>query len=159
MAMPLLQVAGFVLLICLAITEAASAATETVVYSFKGGSDGAYPLAGLINVNGTLYGTTSQGGVACTDGNLRSCGTVFSITQAGVERVLYAFKGGTTDGARPVGGLVSLGGTLYGTTEWGGNGANSLDYGYGTVFAVTKRGAERAVYAFAGLPDGIGPNA
>jgi uncharacterized repeat protein (TIGR03803 family) len=48
--------------------------TEKAVYSFKGGTDGAYPLAGLINVGGTLYGTTCQGG-----GQLNG-GTVFSYT-------------------------------------------------------------------------------
>jgi uncharacterized repeat protein (TIGR03803 family) len=34
---------------------------ENVVYGFKGYPDGFYPDAGLINVNGTLYGTTSKG--------------------------------------------------------------------------------------------------
>jgi uncharacterized repeat protein (TIGR03803 family) len=46
---------------------------ETVVYSFKGGSDGLNPDAGLTNVGGRLYGTTVSGG---TDFN----GTVFVIT-------------------------------------------------------------------------------
>ncbi len=35
----------------------------SVLHSFKGGAgDGAYPLAGLLNVKGTLYGTTAAGG-------------------------------------------------------------------------------------------------
>jgi hypothetical protein len=38
--------------------------SEKVLHSFGYGSDGATPLAGLIDVNGTLYGTTSA--VACT---------------------------------------------------------------------------------------------
>ena len=39
------------------------AGAERVVYSFKGGSDGADPSAGanLINVGGTLYGTAGGG--------------------------------------------------------------------------------------------------
>ncbi|MGA9418858.1 MAG: hypothetical protein WBV40_06870, partial [Candidatus Cybelea sp.] len=32
-----------------------------VLYSFDGAEDGQYPYAGLINVKGTLYGTTSEG--------------------------------------------------------------------------------------------------
>ncbi len=46
---------------------------ETVLHVFSGGSDGVNPLAGLIDVGGTLFGTTSAGGA----GNL---GTVFAIT-------------------------------------------------------------------------------
>ncbi|MGA2759433.1 MAG: hypothetical protein ABSF08_03800, partial [Candidatus Cybelea sp.] len=35
----------------------------TLFYSFKGGAgDGANPWAGLVNVKGTLYGTTYDGG-------------------------------------------------------------------------------------------------
>ena len=45
---------------------------ETVLYSFKGGDDGQYPLAGLALWNGALYGTTAggQGG---------AIGTLFKI--------------------------------------------------------------------------------
>ena len=47
--------------------------TETVLHSFKGGDDGANPVAGLvIGKNGVLYGTTSSGG---TSGG----GTVFAL--------------------------------------------------------------------------------
>ena len=54
-----------------------------VLYSFEGGSgDGEFPFAGLLNVKGTLYGTTYFGGA--TEG-----GTVFEITPSGTETVLY----------------------------------------------------------------------
>jgi uncharacterized repeat protein (TIGR03803 family) len=58
----------------------ALAASETVVYSFKGGSDGAFPYCSLTNENGTLYGTTWAGGA--------SGGTVFSVTLRGKETIL-----------------------------------------------------------------------
>ena len=45
----------------------------TTVYTFKGGKDGARPRAGLINVDGTLYGVTEEGGPV-------NYGTVFAIT-------------------------------------------------------------------------------
>ncbi|HKU80741.1 MAG TPA: choice-of-anchor tandem repeat GloVer-containing protein, partial [Candidatus Tumulicola sp.] len=51
-----------------------TAGTEKVLHSFGAGSDGAGPWAALINVRGTLYGTTSGGG---TNGGR---GTVFALT-------------------------------------------------------------------------------
>jgi uncharacterized repeat protein (TIGR03803 family) len=114
--------------------------TESVVYSFKGSGagDGAYPWAGLVDVGGTLYGTTIYGG-------LYGYGTVFKITPSGAESVVYSFGGpGVGDGAFPWAGLIGVGGTLYGTTEQGG--AN----GYGTVFSVTPAGTETVLYSFQG---------
>lgn len=47
--------------------------TETVLHSFTGGPDGAYPVAGLvISEGGVLYGTTSKGGTS-------HAGTVFAL--------------------------------------------------------------------------------
>ena len=37
--------------------------SETTLYSFTGGADGAFPRASLIQVGGVLYGTTDYGGV------------------------------------------------------------------------------------------------
>jgi uncharacterized repeat protein (TIGR03803 family) len=46
------------------------------VHTFRGGSDGAYPVGELIDVNGTLYGATVGGGSpGCS-----YCGTVFAFT-------------------------------------------------------------------------------
>jgi uncharacterized repeat protein (TIGR03803 family) len=52
--------------------------TESVLYSFKGGSDGDYPSdGGLIIEHGVLYGVTGLGGGGsdCPNG----CGTVFKL--------------------------------------------------------------------------------
>jgi uncharacterized repeat protein (TIGR03803 family) len=66
----------------------AQAATETVMHSFDGrSSDGEGPYAGLINVGGTLYGTTEEG-------DRDNSGTVFSVATAGVEKVLHLFGSG-----------------------------------------------------------------
>jgi len=120
---------------------------ETPVYSFAGGGDGIEPLGRLNAVGGTLYGTTyAGGGYYCYDND--GCGTVFSVTPAGAEKVLYAFEGGT-DGAEPYGRLHYANGTFYGTTDFGGTHG-----GGGTVFAVTQTGAEKLVHSFKGGRDG-----
>ena len=51
----------------------------TSLHDFTGGSDGAYPVGGVVlDAAGNLYGTASQGGTStnCTGG----CGVVFKIT-------------------------------------------------------------------------------
>jgi uncharacterized repeat protein (TIGR03803 family) len=114
--------------------------SETVIYAFQGSGagDGAYPWAGLIDIGGTLYGTTLYGGQF-------GYGTVFSVTPAGVEKVIHSFGGpGVGDGGFPYGGLLAIGGTLYGTTEHGGA------HDYGTVFSVTPAGVETVLYSFQG---------
>src|ERR1700722_18639392 len=45
----------------LVLPHSASAADPVkVIYSFKGGKDGAVPIGPLVDVGGTLYGTTSE---------------------------------------------------------------------------------------------------
>jgi uncharacterized repeat protein (TIGR03803 family) len=63
-------------LVLLATTWAAGA--EKVLYTFQGGSDGFFPVAGLIfDTHGNAYGTTLIGGGGpCEFG----CGTIFKLT-------------------------------------------------------------------------------
>jgi uncharacterized repeat protein (TIGR03803 family) len=82
----------------------------------------------LTEVDGTLYGTTSSGGDTSDRCGYPNCGTVFSITLNGKERVLHSFS--KPDGAQPQAGLIDVDGALNGTTYEGGT------YGYGTVFAL-----------------------
>jgi uncharacterized repeat protein (TIGR03803 family) len=138
---------------------------ETVLHSFAGGAgDGAEPWAGLIDVGSTLYGTTSEGGSTLSDcGNLLgSCGTVFAITTSGKESVFYHFiyhASGQEDGWYPLAGLVAIGSTLYGTTEYGGS-TGCLVRGCGTVFAIRTSGKERVLHSFGKAPgDGVNPSA
>jgi uncharacterized repeat protein (TIGR03803 family) len=135
---------------------------ETVLYSFKGApADGASPVGPLLNVNGTLYGTTFAGGAYYCK-FYGGCGTVFSITPAGRETVLYSFKGATTDGANPDAGLINLNGTLYGTTRRGGAycSKTTADAPCGTVFSITPSGKETVLYSFkGGTTDGQSPDA
>lgn len=130
---------------------------ETVLYSFKGGSDGNLPITNLIDVNGTLYGTTVDGGGTGCDES--GCGTVFSLDLAThKEAVLHAFKGGS-DGSAPAPGLININGTLYGTTSHGG-GTGCDTFGCGTVFSLDPTThKETVLYAFKGGSDGAYPNA
>jgi len=57
--------------------------TQTVLYSFTGGSDGAYPFNGVIEKRGRLYGTTWQGGADLTQCGNVGCGTVYEISAIG----------------------------------------------------------------------------
>lgn len=122
--------------------------TETVLYSFAGGAtDGSTPQGGLIQASdGNFYGTTVNGGAS-------NDGTVFRITPAGAETVLYSFVGGTTDGAYPEDSLIHASdGNFYGTTYSGG--ASDA----GTVFKITPSGTETVLYSFAGgAADGASP--
>jgi uncharacterized repeat protein (TIGR03803 family) len=118
--------------------------TETVLYRFAGGTDGNNPIDRLLNVGGTLYGTTGSGGA-------NGDGSVYSITPpSGTKTVLYNFAGGS-DGAGPDGGLVNVGGTLYGTTTRGGTSSD------GTVYSITTSGTETVLYSFQGGADGLEP--
>jgi uncharacterized repeat protein (TIGR03803 family) len=133
------------------LTAAGSGYTESVLYRFQAGNDGAKPYAGLLaDESGALYGTTSQGGSsACTSG----CGTVFKLSRAGPgyeKSALYRFKG-SSDGMYPYGGLIAdKTGALYSTTHLGGSS------GHGTVFKLTPMGpvyTESVLYSFLGGND------
>jgi uncharacterized repeat protein (TIGR03803 family) len=87
---------------------------ETVLYTFTGGADGGFPLAGVIrDSKGNFYGTTNGGGAS-------GAGVVFKVDTSGHETVLHSFTGGA-DGGNPYTGVI-LGpkGNLYGTTAFGG---------------------------------------
>jgi uncharacterized repeat protein (TIGR03803 family) len=124
-------------------TVAGGAWTETVLYSFSGGSAGACPTANVtFDPAGNIYGTTSglagiigQDGL-CT-GNL-GYGTVFKLTppvssdDPWTETTLHSFGNGK-DGSLPTGGLIlGKSGAFLGVTLLGGA-ANE-----GAVFGAAK---------------------
>ena len=118
--------------------------TEQLLYGFDN-SDGYYPAASLINVNGTLYGTTVGGGGS------GFFGTAFSITTSGSLTTLHTFGSGT-DGSSPWAPLLNVRGTLYGTTAGGGF------YGKGTVFSMSLSGTnEKVLHSFGHGSDGATP--
>src|SRR5450631_933590 len=71
--------------------------------------------------------------------------------QAQILKTLYNFNG-APDGALPIGGVVRIGNSFYGTTVNGG-----ADSTAGTVFKVDLKGNETTLHSFSGSPDGYGP--
>lgn len=118
--------------------------TESTIYSFTGGDDGASPPAGVtLDAHGNLFGTSSFGGV-------NGVGVVYELSRSGsswTQTVLYSFQGGS-DGQNPVGGvIVDKAGNLYGTTFDGG------DNGGGTVYELSPSGGTwtfTTLYSFTG---------
>jgi uncharacterized repeat protein (TIGR03803 family) len=109
---------------------------------------GCVPLAGLVQgADGSLYGTTSQGGTS-------GAGAIFRISTNGVFTNLYSFTGGA-DGGNPEGGLAQgADGKLYGTTTVGGNANVNSGEGYGSIFKITTNGAFTLMLEFDGTNGG-----
>jgi uncharacterized repeat protein (TIGR03803 family) len=123
--------------------------TEKVVYSFcsqQGCADGDLPTGQLIEQKGALYGITVEGGQQNQDCPEAGCGIVFSVDPAtGVEAELYAFcsQQNCADGYSPSGGLLNVGGMLYGVAQ--GGGANNK----GALYAIDPAsGTEKVVYSY-----------
>jgi uncharacterized repeat protein (TIGR03803 family) len=140
---------------CGTVFKVDTSGKETVLYNFKGGADGFYPNAGLIqDARGNLYGTTISGGNGTPCGSA-GCGTVFKLTKTGRHTVLHSFA--YTDGSEPTAGVIQdAKENLYGTTSSGG------DSDYGTVFKLSKTGKETLLYNFcsqSGCADGAYPSA
>jgi uncharacterized repeat protein (TIGR03803 family) len=125
----------------------------SVLYSFQGGTDGIEPSGHLIiDTNGTIHGVTEYGGSKhCSLFSPFGCGVVFQLNGSG-EKVLHIFNQ-DKNGFLPVGGLLDLGGVLYGTTQYGGNMADcqisgSINSGCGVIFQIGKTGNFSVAHAF-----------
>jgi uncharacterized repeat protein (TIGR03803 family) len=133
------------------LTPSGTGYTETVILDFGSPTGGQSPLGSLTfdARTGTLYGTTSRGGA-------QGRGTVFSLTPSGASynvKLLYSFT--KSSGGVPYGNLILRGSSLYGVTELGGRGQNSL----GVVYRLSPSGSgyvETTLHDFSGrrLQDG-----
>jgi uncharacterized repeat protein (TIGR03803 family) len=132
------------------LSRSGSSWAYSSLYSFKGVTDAAGPAFGSLaaGADSGLFGTTEGG---------REFGTAFEICACpGREIIVHRFGVGT-DGAQPIGGVVSdTAGNLFGTTSLGGA------YGNGTVFEEKRSGdswIESVIYSFSGGNDGTSPPA
>jgi uncharacterized repeat protein (TIGR03803 family) len=96
-----------------------SSGTYTILHSFVGGSEGAFPYGNVVRAGGYIYGTTTQGGA---DG----VGTVWKLSSHGLLTVLSSMGGSDYGGV-----MRDAAGNLYGTTYGGGA------YNSGTVWKLT----------------------
>lgn len=117
-----------------AVYKIDAAGHESLLYSFTGGTDGAFPDANVIlDSAGNIYGTASAGGAGC--------GVVYKLDAGGHESVLYTFNGASS-GCTPQSGVVfDSAGNLYGTACGGG------EY-YGVVFVLDPSGNETVLHNF-----------
>jgi hypothetical protein len=137
---------------------------DSVLYSFHGGSDGAYPQSALTLHNGSIYGTTYAGGGNSCLGASQGCGTVYQLEKGSngwTENVLYRFTNGT-DGAFPYASLlIDPAGNLYGTTTQGGYlSGNCAPYGCGNIFQLKHKASGwtlNPLYLFMYDTDGSAP--
>jgi uncharacterized repeat protein (TIGR03803 family) len=116
--------------------------TETVLYSFAGGTDASYPMNGLIfDPAGNLYGITQNGGGGNT-------GTVFELSPSGggwTEQVIYNIPDGNNSP-----GTAGL------TMDAAGNIFGVSGFLPGIVFELSPNGSggwnPNAIHTFAGPP-------
>ena len=154
-----LLVFTFALALAATLAPRAHAQTYSVLYSFTGAADGAYPYGGVIvDADGSLYGTTYQGGHVKDCGLFQGCGVVYKLDPSGKQTVLHTFVG-NSDGRQPYFGNLfrDSTGNLFGTTVYGGIKHN---IGVGTAFKVTSTGHETILHRFlGGADDGQQPTA
>jgi len=131
------------------------------LYEFSAGNGGgANPDGGVVfGPDGSLYGTTTQGGGSGFYGVVfrlqppaTACKTALCLW---TETVIYRFTSGG-DGRQPTGNLIfDSFGNIYGTTQAGGA------FGYGSVFKLTRSGgswSESILYSFTSGDDGNQPS-
>jgi len=110
--------------------EITAAGTEKILYSFGPAPAGTQPAYGPVSYGGNYYGVTIGGGAnTCYNGG---CGTVFKITPAGKETVLYDFTGGS-DGLNPYELVGDSQGNFYGLSK-------TQDNTVAAIFKITSAG-------------------
>ena len=148
------KMASILFLLCAATAIALPAQTFTTLVNFNG-TNGSLPLEyGSLTqgLDGSLYGSTGQGGS-------NSQGTVFKVTLDGILTTVYSFcaQADCVDGSSPAGVLIqATNGDFYGTTRFSAANTNCIT-GCGTFFRLTPGGTLITLYSFTGGDDGAYP--
>ena len=141
--------------------------TETVLHTFQGSFDGQYPGEVVFGPNGSLFGTTQQGGtpgVLCHTNHriMYGCGTVYELTppaQKGgswTKTVIHSFPASSADGTGPSGEITfDSSGNIYSVA---GGGASH----YGIAYQLAPPSGsgswtETIMHTFTGGSDGGNP--
>jgi uncharacterized repeat protein (TIGR03803 family) len=151
-----LRISAVAIAMCVAVALpgfARAAAGFTVLYSFctlANCADGGAPNSLLADRHGNLFGTTVGGGTA-------QQGTVFAISPAGTESVLYSFCPPSPThcetGEYPAPGLIEdSAGNFYGMTTDGGPCSGGECSSAGTAFELASDGTETTLYSFCTAP-------
>ncbi len=118
------------------VFKVATNGTLTTLYSFTGGNDGGYPVAGLVQAgDGNFYGSTAQDGSGYG-------GTLFRITPGGTLTTLVSFNNSGPASSPEAEMVLDAAGNLWGTTE------NAPPEGGGTIFVLTTNGQFNIIFTF-----------
>ena len=130
---------------CGLIYKMTKSGTETVLYRFNGGADGAEPQGLFRDLEGNLYGVATSNGTPS--------GTVWKLDTSGMFSVLYTFTGGA-DGGEPRGRVIrDTSGNIHGVTAMGGDRVCNC----GVVYSLDTSGDERVIHKFFGGGSGSEP--
>ena len=119
-----------------------AAGTVTTLHHFTGGSDGAYPYAGVIQAaDGTFYGTTLSGGA-------NDSGVIYRLDTAGTLTTLHSFS---LDALTYAGLIQAADGSFYGANYWE---RTAYD---GVIFKLDAAGTFTFVHRFSAPGEGQSP--
>ncbi len=118
------------------VFKVATNGTLTTLYSFTGGNDGGYPVAGLVQAgDGNFYGSTAQDGSGYG-------GTLFRITPGGTLTTLVSFNNSGPASSPEAEMVLDAAGNMWGTTE------DAPPEGGGTIFVLTTNGQFNIIFTF-----------
>lgn len=147
---------------CVLAGSTAEAATEKLLWSFRGGRGGDTPLGNVImDASGNIYGTTSG---EHPKRKSKDFGTVFKLSLSKghwFQQLLHRFEGKKAgDGAWPSTGLImDTGGSLYGTTFLGGSANQGVAFKLTPPIGGSGSWTETILHTFAGGgSDGVLPS-
>jgi uncharacterized repeat protein (TIGR03803 family) len=127
----------------LSVVPVSAAGTRlTTAYAFDGGTNGGVPNGLSVSTNGTIFGSTQNGGA-------NAAGTLFMLTSTSVV-TLAPFS--AAEGSSPHGPpFIDAAGNLFGSTTSGGAGSA------GALYEFLAGPGLQNIFSFSGVPDAAHP--